>query len=501
MILESNFDNLSKIGWSRSSRTDKGVHSLATIFGARLEGTWTRKVLGNGQFEYTTEAECDALPSKINPHLPDDIRVLAAAPVPYSFDARKACRHRHYEYLIPAVFLKDSIYYSDRASFSRMLNLFIGRHHWHNFGQIARKPTRRSPQSQTSEMDQHEESELDAVDELNEVSQTEVFLQSASEASPPSNAKHSEAKVEPSLFELAPSSHRPAHTRPSLYALDDYNAELSARTPVARATFPTKQYPNTSYPVPDIPGQDPSKIGSNVRVSNLSAREVAQMPLDSHFAQDAFFRTITATSHDEVEVKGERYIRISIQGDSFLLHQIRRIIGALLLAAKGIFSEEVLIAAIDSPFRILTPRAPPHGLLLRDALFLDLDFKGKDVTMCNEFARSHVYPHLHESWTSAIHNSPPLIRSYTDYVAGAEGLVVNGEEEADTKHLWSEINSMEPIREVRDIIPGYDDWLDWHSQSMQERETRRTERREYRETKKGYRRGNPIHSFTTRDSF
>jgi len=30
-VLESNMGALEKLGWSRSSRTDKGVHSLATV--------------------------------------------------------------------------------------------------------------------------------------------------------------------------------------------------------------------------------------------------------------------------------------------------------------------------------------------------------------------------------------------------------------------------------------------------------------------------------------
>ena len=30
-ILPSNYGNLSKIGWTRSSRTDKGVHALANV--------------------------------------------------------------------------------------------------------------------------------------------------------------------------------------------------------------------------------------------------------------------------------------------------------------------------------------------------------------------------------------------------------------------------------------------------------------------------------------
>lgn len=36
-ILESNFGNLNRIAWARSSRTDKGVHSLATTISLKME--------------------------------------------------------------------------------------------------------------------------------------------------------------------------------------------------------------------------------------------------------------------------------------------------------------------------------------------------------------------------------------------------------------------------------------------------------------------------------
>ena len=37
MIRESNYGELSKIKWARSSRTDKGVHSLTTVISCKLE--------------------------------------------------------------------------------------------------------------------------------------------------------------------------------------------------------------------------------------------------------------------------------------------------------------------------------------------------------------------------------------------------------------------------------------------------------------------------------
>jgi tRNA pseudouridine38-40 synthase len=36
LITEANFGDFRKTKWSRSSRTDKGVHSLATVIGLRI---------------------------------------------------------------------------------------------------------------------------------------------------------------------------------------------------------------------------------------------------------------------------------------------------------------------------------------------------------------------------------------------------------------------------------------------------------------------------------
>lgn len=36
-MLESNSTDIKKIGWNRSSRTDKGVHSVSSVFSMKLE--------------------------------------------------------------------------------------------------------------------------------------------------------------------------------------------------------------------------------------------------------------------------------------------------------------------------------------------------------------------------------------------------------------------------------------------------------------------------------
>jgi tRNA pseudouridine38-40 synthase len=71
-IIESNFGNLSKISWARSSRTDKGVHSLSTVISMKMEvptAAWVN------DFDGITLAE------SINMHLPPFIRIFGIVPV------------------------------------------------------------------------------------------------------------------------------------------------------------------------------------------------------------------------------------------------------------------------------------------------------------------------------------------------------------------------------------------------------------------------------------
>ena len=94
-ILPTNYGSrgLSRLSWSRSSRTDKGVSSLATVCTCRLEvdPAWWEHGDGDG------EALCAA----VNAKLPPTVTLLAASPVPKRFQARHACASRTYNYLLP----------------------------------------------------------------------------------------------------------------------------------------------------------------------------------------------------------------------------------------------------------------------------------------------------------------------------------------------------------------------------------------------------------------
>ena len=89
-VSPENAEDLSKIGWSRSARTDKRVSAAQNIVAAKLE---------------VENDDVDALVARINDHLPNDIRVFDAVRVTKSFNCKQSCDRRRYAYLLPACLL------------------------------------------------------------------------------------------------------------------------------------------------------------------------------------------------------------------------------------------------------------------------------------------------------------------------------------------------------------------------------------------------------------
>jgi tRNA pseudouridine(38-40) synthase len=120
-ILPSNATSDSKIHWSRSSRTDKGVHAARLVISACL--LIPREWVGNGAAlvePLTIQSKINGPASirvpkpkeevlrfkefvdTLNDLLPQDIRVQSCVKVNNKFQARNACRWREYQYIMPA---------------------------------------------------------------------------------------------------------------------------------------------------------------------------------------------------------------------------------------------------------------------------------------------------------------------------------------------------------------------------------------------------------------
>ncbi|XP_043808883.1 putative tRNA pseudouridine synthase isoform X3 [Manihot esculenta] len=139
-ILDSNYGHLQKVAWARSSRTDKGVHSLATMITMKMEipeNAWNEDPYGI------------ALAEHVNNYLPDTIRIFSILPSQKSFDPRRECDLRKYSYLLPAEIIGIKRHFTTAeidnhlSDFNDILNTFEGEHPFHNY--TIRSKYRRAP--------------------------------------------------------------------------------------------------------------------------------------------------------------------------------------------------------------------------------------------------------------------------------------------------------------------------------------------------------------------
>ncbi|MCC7554161.1 MAG: tRNA pseudouridine(38-40) synthase TruA [Methanobacteriaceae archaeon] len=109
-------DDLKESRFRIAGRTDTGVHSLGNVI--------------------SFQSEKEVLVNQINNSLPDDIQILAKAPVRFGFKPRFA-KMRHYRYIL----LQEGL---DIDLIKEVADLFIGTHNFTNFTKRYQKTTTRT---------------------------------------------------------------------------------------------------------------------------------------------------------------------------------------------------------------------------------------------------------------------------------------------------------------------------------------------------------------------
>ncbi|OMJ75529.1 hypothetical protein SteCoe_25308 [Stentor coeruleus] len=118
-ISSDNFGFLNKVGWTRASRTDKGVHALCAV--AAMKMLWRIN-------------SCEEILDEINSNLPSDIRMISLKLATNAFNAKNLASFREYQYLFPLTPLR-SIFSSQETieKINIIAKKFYGTHSFHNY--------------------------------------------------------------------------------------------------------------------------------------------------------------------------------------------------------------------------------------------------------------------------------------------------------------------------------------------------------------------------------
>ncbi|CAN0354001.1 unnamed protein product, partial [Discosporangium mesarthrocarpum] len=129
-ISDSNHGDLSKIGWGRTSRTDKGVHAGLNVVAVKLLVP---------QDSFTEDGSSEYAKRLINEQLPPDVRVFSVNKVPKSFRGREECTLRVYSYFVPKKLLP---HVTIEKAFRRLVPSFVGLQSFHNFASMKSRSTK-----------------------------------------------------------------------------------------------------------------------------------------------------------------------------------------------------------------------------------------------------------------------------------------------------------------------------------------------------------------------
>lgn len=318
-IIASNLGYPSKLGWSRSSRTDKSVHSLATVVSMKME-------CNVSSFEHDP---CGiGIANAINSHLPPSIRVFSVQRVTKNFNARGECIRRTYVYHLPAHVLgiRDTgrPLEGKEAEIMKALadawSMFQGNHAFHNYTKrrLYRDPAFRRPnrkgRDSCSDSDDGDEGE----DE---------------ERSDRSARQDGEPSLD--LFD---------HNNMSTSQLEGLEGDH-----------------NDSEHLPKPPK---GRVNISWRPQRLEADPITRRHFRFNETCEAGHEIEKIVSHGGVPC-----VKLTVRGASFMLHQIRHMVAAAVAVAIGKIPLDLLEASLAAPTRVNLPLAPASSLVLIDAEF------------------------------------------------------------------------------------------------------------------------------------
>ncbi|XP_010266077.1 PREDICTED: tRNA pseudouridine synthase A, mitochondrial isoform X2 [Nelumbo nucifera] len=367
--------NPKRFDWARSARTDKGVSAVGQVVSGRFY------------------IDPPGLVDRLNSNLPSQIRIFGFKRVTSSFNAKKFCDRRRYVYLIP-VFALDPSSHRDRESVLASLgseNELVKCLECSERGRkVAGVMGRRNSESKNVENGGNDASQSGLT------SDNVITVLS-----------HSETKIEPevSSIDAVALSNFALAVDPCLVSSDN----------------------SAAAPHPEQADQNLVRCGNGGgaavkgRVFCYGEKEKERFNrILKHYEGTHNFHNFTTRTKVEdpsanryivsfdankvVTVEGIDFVKCEVVGQSFMLHQIRKMVGLAVAVMRNCAPESLINIALQKDININVPTAPEVGLYLDECLFTSYNQKWKDsheeISMeaykeeAEDFKIQQIYTHI-----------------------------------------------------------------------------------------------------------
>ncbi|CAM0944681.1 unnamed protein product [Alopecurus aequalis] len=199
---------------------------------------------------------------------------------------------------------------------------------------------------------------------------------------------------------------------------------------------------------------------------NFTTRTKADDPAAKRFI-------ISFTADRVVSLDGIDFVRCEVVGQSFMLHQIRKLIGLAVAVMRNCAPESIYDVAFRKDIRLNVPTAPEVGLHLDECMFTSYNAKWKDTheavsiepyaEEAEDFKIKYIFPHIaameHKEGAVALWLHSLNSRNYPDFrymeTTGSEARVeagVENMEEAQVPVVAAVVAGVEKMEEAQD--PG-----------------------------------------------
>ncbi|XP_024981943.1 putative tRNA pseudouridine synthase [Cynara cardunculus var. scolymus] len=311
-IHESNFGDAHKMGWATSSLIHEEVHSLSTIVSLKMEipeNAWIDDPKG------VTLADI------VNTHLPKNIRVFSILPSQKRFNVEKECNMRKYCYLLPLEAIGITSNFSKAkvrhhlSEFNNILRLFEGTHPFHNY------------------------------------------------TVKPKHRKKHRANRRGKLLSESPES---MFNGESESGYGEFDGEEPLQTDETVIEHVDGEHISSRYADSDELVEESVANGNGLSDPPVFAKWLHR-PDEKDRVFDFHFRKIFQCVCGQTKhLSGASYVTVYICGESFMLDQVLKMVGAAVAVKRGLLPRDVIYPLSFSKLtRFVLPTAPPELLFLQ----------------------------------------------------------------------------------------------------------------------------------------